>query len=180
MARGVEVPSEGTLLLRMAPQTCRSWSPAEKVAFERLGRIHLCRAPPMNFKESLGPWVDSMDYVLAYFRKIAKGTDNDLSRGLAQGREYICGTVRNLFRSHAPATKGSRPPKMFPGATTRTWNNYSAASRREGCWKSETQRFARSRFALQLPDDVLVASRKGSQSGAGCVRGPRPEPIYCG
>ena len=74
----------------------------------------------MKFKNLSGPGTKSTDCALAYFRDVAKETDNALARTLARGREFICDANRFLFSPFAPSVKGSQPTKLSPGGVKHT------------------------------------------------------------
>ena len=65
----------------MAAQSCEVGVQAEKMSTESLGHNCLGRVPRLQFKALRWPVIDSVFWVLAYFRKVTKETGNDLETG---------------------------------------------------------------------------------------------------
>ena len=129
LGQGGEVPSEGTSLLLMTAQMSGPGSQAEKVAMESVDRIRLSRAPHMKYKFLLSGNVNSMDKALEYFRRVAKETDDELVRAVAQEREFICDAMRVLFTPYAPSNKGLAPPVIRPEGLVKTLAIFRTLSR---------------------------------------------------
>ena len=120
LGQGGEVPSESTSLLLMTAQMSGSGSQAEKVALESVDRLRLSRAPHMKYKYLLSGSVTTMDRALEYFRRVAKETDDELVRAVAQEREFVCEAMRVLFTPYAPSSKGLAPPVIRPEGLVKT------------------------------------------------------------
>ena len=77
-----------------------------------------CPSPPHpaheEFKRRLDPQVGSMGRALSYFRRVAKGTEDELVRALAWGCEFICVSARALFSPYAALIERVRPSYVLP------------------------------------------------------------------
>ena len=114
MGRVGEVPTDCTSLLLMGTQVRGTGSHAWGAAIDSLGRDRLGRANHLKFQDLLGLCVDFMGRALAHFRKVAKETDIDLVRALAQGRVNL-GRHLNPFCPTCAFDEGKPSPKCSSG-----------------------------------------------------------------
>ena len=87
---------------------------------ESVDRIHLSRAPHMEYKYLFPNGVQRMAKALEYFRRVAEHAGNSFVRAVANEREFFRGALRILSAPYAPSGGGLPPPAIRPEGLSNT------------------------------------------------------------